>query len=269
MQSSCQHKLINDSDIHEEVIKWLNDEIETFQILHLSGETHEYDVENFAREVSAIHAAGAPTVEQYQQAEHAPQMAEIARTFLTSVLEKRAAELPDPSMLKEAERVVTLRTIDQFWMEHIDAMAHLRDEVNFRAYAQKNPLHEYQREGYEMFVALLKKIHGHVVRTLFQMNIEVKLRPAEQVVPKNVVTNASAITAQLVNTGEYQPGVSAAQEHATRFKTRQRPANPNRIRAEADDTSSSQQPLNYTQEQLQAMPRAERRRVEKMMKKQK
>ena len=274
--------LLQDTDIHGEVLKWLDDEIDTLSTLYLSGEPHEYDLETFAKEISAIHAADAPTPEQYEADEYADKITAHARTFLTDTLNARAAELPDPAMLKEAERVVTLSTIDQFWMEHIDAMTHLRDEVNLRAYAQKNPLQEYQREGYKMFVALLKKIHGHVVRTLFQANIQVKLQPAKQAVPKNIVTNASAIAAQLVNTGEYNltsrspRGTEGELNRKSEIRSMsstsigdQKSSHPYRIRAEASHQTPAPAQPSYTKAELKAMPRAERRRIEKMMKKQK
>ena len=76
----------------------------------------------------------------------------------------------DPATVNRAESVITLRSIDQHWMDHIDDMSHLREQVAFAGYAQRDPLIEYQDQGFRRFEQLLGNIQGTIVRTLLQAN---------------------------------------------------------------------------------------------------
>jgi len=77
----------------------------------------------------------------------------------------------DIPVMRELERVVMLRVVDEFWMDHIDAMESLRDSVRLRAYAQKNPVEEYKREGFDMFEEMIGGIKEEVVRRVFTARI--------------------------------------------------------------------------------------------------
>ena len=67
----------------------------------------------------------------------------------------------------EVERVVMLRVVDEYWMDHIDAMAELRQGVGLRAYGQADPVVVYKKEGYEMFSVMTDAIRAETVRRLF------------------------------------------------------------------------------------------------------
>jgi preprotein translocase subunit SecA len=82
----------------------------------------------------------------------------------------REKELGD-AVLRELERVVLLRTVDEKWMNHIDEMHELRQGVGLRGYGQQNPLVEYQRESYEMFQHMIDSIKQDVVRLLFHIQV--------------------------------------------------------------------------------------------------
>jgi len=80
-------------------------------------------------------------------------------------------------MMRELERVLMLRVVDDKWMDHLDAMDQLREGIGLRAYGQKDPLIEYKFEGYEMFQGMISSIQEDVVRYLFRVNI---VQPQEQ-----------------------------------------------------------------------------------------
>ena len=69
--------------------------------------------------------------------------------------------------MREFERVALLGSVDRRWMDHIDAMTELRDGIGLRAYGQKNPLIEYEREGYDMFEEMSRLIQEDTVRRLY------------------------------------------------------------------------------------------------------
>jgi len=74
-------------------------------------------------------------------------------------------------VMREVERVITLRVVDEYWMDHIDAMSDLRQGITLRAYGQADPVVEYKREGYEMFEAMINAIREETVRRLFLVHL--------------------------------------------------------------------------------------------------
>ena len=84
---------------------------------------------------------------------------------------KREEQFASPVM-REIERVVTLRVVDEFWMDHIDAMDDLRQGIRLRAYAQTDPVIEYKREGFDMFEAMNDAIKEEIVRRVFLVRIK-------------------------------------------------------------------------------------------------
>jgi preprotein translocase subunit SecA len=74
--------------------------------------------------------------------------------------------------LRELERVVVLRTVDQKWMDHIDAMDQFRQGVHLRSYGQADPLVIYQKEGFEMFEAMIHSIEEEVILYVFKASVQ-------------------------------------------------------------------------------------------------
>ena len=82
-----------------------------------------------------------------------------------------------PLLMRELERVIMLRVVDEYWMDHIDAMTELRQGIGLRAYAQTDPVVAYKEEGYEMFENMVAAIQEETLRRLFL----VRLRQNEEV----------------------------------------------------------------------------------------
>lgn len=97
---------------------------------------------------------------------------EELREFLLQRLQEKyqqKREMFGEEAFATLERVITLQVIDSQWKDHLLAMDHLKEGIGLRGYAQKNPLHEYKREGYEMFAALMERIKRESIRYLFQI----------------------------------------------------------------------------------------------------
>ncbi len=108
--------------------------------------------------------------------------------------EAEAGAMPgsDQPLMREIERVILLRVVDEYWMDHIDAMSELRQGIRLRAYAQVNPVDEYKREGGDMFDAMINGIREEVVRRMFAVRVT-KEKPIERrSVSKNAVAGANA-----------------------------------------------------------------------------
>ena len=97
--------------------------------------------------------------------------------------QKKEEEITPPVM-RELERVVLLRVVDEYWMEHIDAMQDLRQGIRLRAYAQTNPVDAYKKESLEMFEEMIDAMKEETVRRLYS----VRLRQNEEVKRERVAS---------------------------------------------------------------------------------
>ena len=93
--------------------------------------------------------------------------------------EEKEAEFPEEEQIRELERVVLLKVIDQKWMDHIDDMDQLRQGIGLQAYGQRDPLVEYKMTGYEMFGEMTNAIAENTIRTLFHIKVEQKVEREE------------------------------------------------------------------------------------------
>ena len=109
--------------------------------------------------------------------------AELKETLTEMALQAYAdkeSEFPDPESMREAERVVLLKTIDRKWMDHIDDMDQLSQCIGLQAYAQRDPLNEYKMAGYDMFNEMMASIREDTVKMMFRVKVE-KPEEREQV----------------------------------------------------------------------------------------
>ena len=88
--------------------------------------------------------------------------------------EEKEAEFPDPEQIREIERVILLKVIDNKWMSHIDDMEQLRQGIGLMAYGNRDPLVEYRMAGYDMFDAMSEAVKEDTVRLLYHVRIEQK-----------------------------------------------------------------------------------------------
>ena len=120
---------------------------------------------------------------QKQSAEELTQMLyDLALRFYEA---KEAAFTPE--VMREVERVVMLRVVDEFWMDNIDAMDDLKRGIGLRAYGQHDPVIAYKEEGYEMFQAMIAAIRDETIRRLFL----VQLRPQQEIKRQKVAKETS------------------------------------------------------------------------------
>lgn len=103
------------------------------------------------------------------------------------LVEEKKATFP-PEVVKEFLKVVLLRVVDTFWMEHIDAMSGLRQAVRLQAYAQINPLREYQEVGFEKFNTMIQNIENEAMRFINRAQIRDNMQ--REVVVKNAVASS-------------------------------------------------------------------------------
>ena len=88
-----------------------------------------------------------------------------------AVYDAKEASLGD-ELMRELERVMMLRTVDEYWMDHIDAMEELKKGIVLRAYAQTNPVDAYKKEGFEMFEGMIQAIQEETIRRIIVARVQ-------------------------------------------------------------------------------------------------
>ena len=104
--------------------------------------------------------------------------------------EKKEQEITPPVM-RELERVVLLRVVDEYWMDHIDAMQELRQGIRLRAYAQVNPIDAYKKESLEMFEEMISAIQDETVRRIFSARIKSEAEVKRERVAEGIVATTA------------------------------------------------------------------------------
>ena len=119
---------------------------------------------------------------------------------LTDLMEKAAMQVYDAReaafgvgpnglpLMRELERVVMLRVVDEYWMDHIDAMSELKQGIGLRGYGSVKPIDAYKQEGFDMFEAMVRGIREETVRRLFT----VQVKREQSIERKSVARNAAA-----------------------------------------------------------------------------
>jgi len=234
-----QTKDSGDRPLHEDALKALRAEAAAIVGLHSSGDNAElWDTKEMSETVATLH----PVLSQKftPEAFAAYPDRETAITdlgeFLVKFYETKCEE-EDDFVVAQAERVITLQSIDTYWMDHIDNMSHLREQVAFSGYAQRDPLIEYKDQGFRRFQELLAEIENSIVRTLLQADFK-------QFAPQTMMAQAEeAMDGLQTNEDQIEQGLGHGVGGSNRQQKRQ---STNPIVMNADDQThiASGQPLS-------------------------
>ncbi len=197
-------KAVEGNSLREEVTETVKREITSMVTEHI----HDLDPENWNMKGLADALAGlhpdlsrALTDGDVKSLNTPEEVLELLTTLVLSFYERKAKHFGE-ELTTKAEQIVVLQAIDTNWMDHIDAMAHLREQVAFSGYAQRDPLIEYQDQGFRMFQKLLTTIAQTTVRTLLMIDFtQFAAPPVVPEDPENLQTNADEIEGQLAASG--------------------------------------------------------------------
>ncbi|MFO7154721.1 MAG: SEC-C metal-binding domain-containing protein, partial [Caldicoprobacter oshimai] len=103
-----------------------------------------------------------------------------------------------PENMREAERVILLRVVDKKWMDHIDNMEQLRQGIGLRAYGHRDPVIEYQIEGYEMFEEMIRSIQEETISLLYRLRIKDNVPKREKVAEPVTATHGEVVRKPVV-----------------------------------------------------------------------
>ncbi len=200
-----RQKVLDGSDLRENILNNLRTLVESSVTTALAQTGGFVDASSgraiLAQFQGIYFPRGAWTIpEKATAAEVADQIYDLA---LKTYEAKEAAYTP--RLMRELERVVMLRVVDEYWMDNIDAMDDLKQGIGLRAYGQHDPVIAYKEEGYEMFQAMIQAIREETVRRMFL----VQLKP-QQEVKRERVAKETGTTAATQSQVKKQPVRSAA-----------------------------------------------------------
>ena len=186
-------QVLDGQDLQESIANMLRNTVESAIRGHMGEQAH-MDADSFRAALEPFRTMFiAPGDLELTDAELAgysvDELVELVSDKAREVYAAREEQFGE-SLMRELERVIMLRVVDEFWMDQIDAMNELKQGIGLRAYGQSDPVVEYKREGFEMFEQMIAAIQEETLRRLFQ----VRLRQNEQVKRERVakITGESA-----------------------------------------------------------------------------
>ena len=181
-------QILDGVDLKSGAIEYLAEAVDSLIETHCVSEADdEWDVEGLAKELKTFWPNDL-TAEQLLNARTTDAMYDVVMADATAFYERRESELSS-EVMRDIERQVMLRIIDQRWREHLEEMDYLKEGIGLRAMGQKDPLAEWQREGFEMFGSMMKGIAQDFVR--YVMHVQVVRNDAPQTVIQNVQESKS------------------------------------------------------------------------------
>ncbi len=195
-----RRRVLEGDDIHERTAAFLESVIDEVLDVHTSaGNSEDWDFDAMWAELKTLYPI---TITIDEVLAEAGTKGRINRDFIRREIlsdakiayEKREESLGSPAM-RELERRVVLSVIDRRWRDHLYEMDYLKDGIGLRAMAQRDPLVEYQREGYALFQTMMGQIREETVGYLFNLEVEVQQNTADAVAPKVEAKGLGAPTA--------------------------------------------------------------------------
>ena len=169
-----RRKVLDGEDLHEAIQAMLHNMVENAIQGHI-GEQKHMSAEDF-REATAVfhtmflHPGELALTDEELQQYTAEQLVELVEGKAKEVYAARENEFGE-QLMRELERVLMLRVVDEYWMDQIDAMNDLKQGIGLRAYAQTDPVVAYKKEGYEMFEQMIAAIQEETLRRLFLVRL--------------------------------------------------------------------------------------------------
>ena len=184
-----RRKVLDGDNMRDVILKMVTDSVENAVDMSISDEqsAENWDLKELNSLLLPIIPLEPVTLTDEIRSMKKAELKHMLKEKAIKLYETKEAEFPDAEQIREIERVVLLKVIDNKWMSHIDDMDQLRQGIGLQAYGQRNPLVEYKMSGYEMFEGMTAAIQEDTVRILFHIRVEQKVErePAAKVTGTN------------------------------------------------------------------------------------
>ena len=168
---SRRQQIIDGADLRTDALDATEAQIRAMVTSYCEAEPQDWDLQGLLSEVAQLYPTEF-TLEDINQSNSAKQLADSFVAEAVALYEQREHELGEP-VVRDIERRVMLALIDQRWREHLYDMDYLHEGIHLRGIAQRDPLVEWQREGYEMFSNMMEAVQYDFVRTMFHLEVQV------------------------------------------------------------------------------------------------
>ncbi len=203
------------ASLHDDILASMRREARSIVLTHATGtDSDTWNTKEIAETFAALHPElrARLSEEKIKAMDDAEKLGEYSAQTVIDLYKEKCTKF-ESQTTSLAERVITLRSIDTHWMDHIDEMSHLREQVAFAGYAQKDPLIEYQDQAFRKFKELLQNIDTAIVRTLLQIDFAQfapkQLLQEAQAEIDNLQTNEDQIEGELDQTGVSARGMTS------------------------------------------------------------
>jgi len=168
-----RNELMSVDDVSEKIIEIRKNIIKNIMSQHISGALmeDEWRVDDFTQLLKTDFGTDIPVQKWVDQGLDIHEIEEAVIASLEMYHEIKE-KLAGKEKLREFEKALMLQVLDHFWKEHLASMDYLRQSVNLRGYAQKNPIQEFKKESYEMFTELLDTIDYETIKALSLVQID-------------------------------------------------------------------------------------------------
>lgn len=162
-----RRQVLDGENIHDNIINMIEFVAENVPQMYVEGEINELNIESLNNEI--INLFGIDMLDFIK--EHKENVGEISSMLKEKALEiyKQKEEEITAEQMRELERVVMLKVVDEKWMNHIDSMDELKNGIGLRAYGQKDPVVQYRLEGFDMFDEMINNIKLDVTKILMHI----------------------------------------------------------------------------------------------------
>jgi preprotein translocase subunit SecA len=180
-----RRQVLDGADLQEQVRHMIDDSVEEYvKGATAEGYAEEWDLDQLLTSLKQLYPVSftAETLEEEaggRNALDAEFLAEKLKTDAQEAYDRREKEL-GADALRELERQVVLSVLDRKWREHLYEMDYLQEGIGLRAYAQRDPLVEYQREGFDLFNGMMEAIKEESVGFLFNLEVQVEEEPSAE-----------------------------------------------------------------------------------------
>ena len=195
-----RQKVLDGEDLRENMMTMLRTLVDSNVTTALSdngGVANEAGLHRLAAMMEGIYFARGTLASRSTQLEGKPAQ-EVADTVFE--IAQRTYEAKEatysPQIMRELERVVMLRVVDEYWMDHIDAMDELKQGIGLRAYGQHDPVVAYKEEGFQMFEAMIQAIREETIRRMFLVQLRTNQEVKREKVAKETGTGDKATVKQ-------------------------------------------------------------------------
>ncbi len=186
---ALRDQILAGEDLRDRTLQELADAVDTtIGTFCVSDYSEEWDLDGLRTEVGTIWPSALATDELATSAS-TDELYDKLMGEATAHYERREQEV-GPDVMRHVERQVMLRIIDQKWREHLYEMDYLQEGINLRAMGQRDPLVEWQREGYAMFEQMMHNIAQDFVKYVMHVQVQVQAPPEEAPAVSNVSYSA-------------------------------------------------------------------------------